>query len=232
MEEKPNYFAIIPANVRYDKELKANEKLLFSEITSLMNKNGYCYASNKYFASLYEVSIQSVSEWVNHLVKKGYLESELVYKENSKEIAYRKLTTTLLKKSLIGIQENFNGGIQENLKDNNKYKTINNNIEIYISEIQKFKLILSSTDYALINEFIVGKFTIEQVKEAIAICENNNACSIKYLIQVLVNPRKEKTKVAFKSGINPKWLNEDLQADSLSSEELEELEKEFREFRK
>lgn len=27
MAETPNYYAIIPANVRYDKELKANEKL-------------------------------------------------------------------------------------------------------------------------------------------------------------------------------------------------------------
>ena len=31
--EKPSYFAIIPANDRYDKELKAKAKLLYGEIS-------------------------------------------------------------------------------------------------------------------------------------------------------------------------------------------------------
>ena len=45
--EQPSYYSILTANVRYDKELKANEKLLFSEITALSNRNGYCHATNK-----------------------------------------------------------------------------------------------------------------------------------------------------------------------------------------
>ena len=59
MDNKPNYWSILPANVRYDNELKPNEKILYSEITSLMNKDGYCYASNKYFSELYECCISS-----------------------------------------------------------------------------------------------------------------------------------------------------------------------------
>ena len=53
MEEKntPNYFGILPANVRYDKRLKPMEKILYTEITALANKKGYCYATNSYFAS-------------------------------------------------------------------------------------------------------------------------------------------------------------------------------------
>ncbi len=229
MEEKPNYYAIIPAEVRYDKDLKPNEKLLYGEITSLMNKEGYCYASNKYFSNLYGVSVVSISDWINNLVKKNYLETEMIYKENSKEILYRKITLPLLKKSLIGIKENFKGGIKENFKGNNKDIIINNNREIYIEEIEKWKPILTPNDFEIINK-IVENFTIEQVREAIPICEYNNARSLKYLIQVLTNPRREKTIVAKKSGINPSWLNEDLQETPMNENELKELQKEFEEF--
>lgn len=37
-ENKVSYYAIIPATVRYLKVLKANEKLLYGEITSLSNR--------------------------------------------------------------------------------------------------------------------------------------------------------------------------------------------------
>ena len=60
-EENPGYYSILPSSVRYDENLKANEKILYSEISVLCNKNGYCYASNDYFANLYHVDkIQSL----------------------------------------------------------------------------------------------------------------------------------------------------------------------------
>ena len=55
--ELPSYYAIIPATVRYENRLKSAEKLLYSEITALANKNGYCFAQNKYFAELYNVTV-------------------------------------------------------------------------------------------------------------------------------------------------------------------------------
>ena len=131
MEEKPNYYAIIPAEVRYDPELRDKAKLLYGEITALTNKNGYCYASNKYFAELYEVSITTISTLISELVDKGYLESELIYKEGTKEILNRYLK--ILKG---GYLKNFKGGIKENLKDNN---TSINNTSINKKEIIKEK---------------------------------------------------------------------------------------------
>ncbi len=75
-EEKPSYYAIIPANVRYDKNLSANAKLLYGEITALCNDKGFCWASNKYFANLYGVSLRSISRWISILTEKGYIYSE------------------------------------------------------------------------------------------------------------------------------------------------------------
>lgn len=69
----PTFYAIIPANVRYCKGLKANAKLLYGEITALCNKDGYCWAENSYFADLYEVSEETVSRWISQLKSFGFI---------------------------------------------------------------------------------------------------------------------------------------------------------------
>jgi len=69
----PNYYAIIPANVRYDAELVPNAKLLYGEITALANATGECWANNKYFAELYGVAPTRISAWISSLVEKGYI---------------------------------------------------------------------------------------------------------------------------------------------------------------
>lgn len=93
-EQQRSYYAIIPANVRYDKDLVPNAKLLYGEITALCNEKGYCWASNQYFADLYHSSISAVQKWVSALVKKGYINLELVYKEGTKQVLHRKLYIT------------------------------------------------------------------------------------------------------------------------------------------
>jgi hypothetical protein len=119
MLEQPNYYAIIPANVRYA-DITPNAKLLYGEITALSNKNGCCYAGNEYFANLYNVSKVSVSKWVSELVKNGFITSDITYKEGSKEILNRCLR-------IIGypLKENFLHPIKEKFKENNT-SSINN----------------------------------------------------------------------------------------------------------
>ena len=89
MKEQPNYYSIIPANVRYDEDLKANEKLLYGEITALANKNGYCWAENNYFAELYGVKKRTVSGWVSNLEDKGYIRTKLIYQNGSRQVSKR-----------------------------------------------------------------------------------------------------------------------------------------------
>ena len=53
-ERKPGYYAIIPSDVRYDDSIPPNAKLLYGEISALIGAEGYCFASNDYFAELYK----------------------------------------------------------------------------------------------------------------------------------------------------------------------------------
>ncbi len=129
MEDKPNYYSILPADVRYDKRLKPNEKLLYSEITALANTTGECWANNNYFAELYDVTPQTISTWISHLKELNYITIKILYKENSKEIDKRliginKNLNTPYENSYGGIKENLNTPIKKNLKENNT--SINN----------------------------------------------------------------------------------------------------------
>lgn len=88
--ERPSYYSIIPASVRYDKRLSMAEKVIYSEITALSNKEGYCWATNKYFSSLYDVNARTISRWINSLKDLGYIKVEIEYKSQD-EIKSRKI---------------------------------------------------------------------------------------------------------------------------------------------
>jgi len=116
----PNYYAILPANVRYDKKLKPMEKILYAEITALSNKDGYCSASNSYFAKLYEKSNETISRWISHLEKEGYLKVIIDTKKGNLRKIYP------IDKKIKTIDENVNTllteksrPIDENVKHNN-----------------------------------------------------------------------------------------------------------------
>lgn len=87
--DRPNYYAVIPADVRYDKRLKAIEKLMYGEITALTQKEGECWATNQYFSELYGISTRTISGIINKLVECNYLTSEIYYKAGTKIIDKR-----------------------------------------------------------------------------------------------------------------------------------------------
>ena len=121
MNETPNYYAIIPANVRYA-DLKPNAKLLYGEITALSNKHGFCFASNKYFAELYKVNKNTISSWISDLKNYGFV-----------TVKIERNVDNQITKRCIGILKKMDNPIHEKLKYNNT--SINNTSNnIYIKE--------------------------------------------------------------------------------------------------
>ena len=142
-EQQKAYYAIIPANVRYDKDLAPNAKLLYGEITVLCNDKGYCWATNQYFADLYKVSKITVSRWISTLNKKGYISIDTLYREGTKELIGRHIyivNTTInknvnryIKNDLEGVNKIVNTPINKNVKENNTSinNTFNNKKDVY-----------------------------------------------------------------------------------------------------
>lgn len=104
--ERPNYFAVIPANVRYS-DISASAKLLYGEITALANKTGTCWASNKYFADLYGVHSDSITRWVKELESAGFVTTKINKLAGNRryiritEVATRKNTDTYPQKAQV-----------------------------------------------------------------------------------------------------------------------------------
>jgi len=141
--DKPNYYAVIPAEVRYSKSLTPNAKLLYAEITALCNMNGKCTASTDYFSKLYEVSRISIQKWLKILEDNNYIRRVNIYKQGSKQIETRVIT-------LVNIP------CKEKLTDNINTKVYNNNNITYSNNKVRFK-----------------KPTIDEVKNYCVLRKNN-----------------------------------------------------------
>ena len=72
-DARPQYWAVIPAEVRYNAALPPSAKLLYAEISSLTNREGYCYASNEYFERLFCLTDRTIRRLLAALEAAGYV---------------------------------------------------------------------------------------------------------------------------------------------------------------
>lgn len=189
--EQPNYYAVIPADVRYDNELKPNEKLLYGEISALANKNGYCNATNAYFSELYEKHKDTISEWIGNLIKKGYIKTEIkkdclgrvqerrIFLSAKTPIPYRR-------KCLGGIGENTEGNITRyNNNKKEKEEGIKKTINFYETNIALITpFIVESMEYYL-EDGLEAELIVECMKEAVS----RNKRNWKYIEAILKDCR-------------------------------------------
>ena len=224
MEEKPNYYAVIPANVRYDNDLRANEKLLYGEITALAQKTGECWANNKYFSELYEVQPNAIATWIRHLKEKEYILVD--YEYSGREIAKRIIKIGGIQKDNTSYSKRYKGGIQKGEENNT---SINNTSKKEINK-ERFK-----------------KPSLEDIKEY-CLQRNNNVDAQKFFDYYEANNWSDskgnkvkswKQKVITwethapkpKEEIVPDWFNKNIETTS-SKEEQNEMDQLIKELQK
>lgn len=250
-EERISYYAIIPAPVRYDSELTANAKLMYGEITALCNKNGFCWASNKYFSQLYKCTPQAISKWIKQLEEKQYITAKYTYKGDSKEIDQRiiyltdKVSTNIdrVSTNVEEVSTKSEEGYQQIVKENNT--SINNTFNNKKENIKEKKEYFSNKD---LNDIFLDFLDVRKKLRAV-----NSERAINSLIKTLSNyndetkyqmiensitnswknvyPLKENIKQSIRKEIVPSWFDKEIKAEPMSPEEQAEMEELFKPFK-
>lgn len=70
--DKPGYWGVMPAEVRYA-EIPAAAKVLYSEISALTQMDGLCVKDNAYFCNLYQISERTLQGHLQKLEKAGFI---------------------------------------------------------------------------------------------------------------------------------------------------------------
>jgi len=117
---KPENYILIPAEVKNCKELKPIEKLIFGDITCLCNQKGYCWAGNRYFAELYQISKRSVSRYINHLKELNFI-TAVVERDANKKVIKRtiKINDNPIEKTDSTSGQNFLSPVDRTVQYNN-----------------------------------------------------------------------------------------------------------------
>lgn len=183
--EQPNYYAVIPANVRYDSELTPNAKLLYGEITSLCDREGYCWATNNYFSKLYKTSDKTITRNLNLLEQKGYINIFYHLKGAIKQrfITMDKNVFERTKMSFDDEQKCPINNISNNIKEINNNKllfTKKKFIKPTLEEVRQYCLERKNKidaekfiDYYESNGWKVGRNSMKDWKAAIRTWESN-----------------------------------------------------------
>lgn len=72
------YISIIPAPVIEDESLQPNAKILYGVLTSLMRREGYCWASNAQLSAAMHCTEDVIRRWLASLREAGYIHVEVV----------------------------------------------------------------------------------------------------------------------------------------------------------
>lgn len=84
-EVRRSYWAQLPSEVRYSGELSSTAKLLYAELSALIGEDGYCWATNTYFAGVLGVSERTISRMITQMESAGFIRCEMAATDNGSE---------------------------------------------------------------------------------------------------------------------------------------------------
>lgn len=198
-----------------DKEIK-NELGLLLIISSLCAEKGYCFASNKYFAELFETNETLISRKLKILENKNYIQME--YEKNGTQVTkrYIRLSKTITDRYLnrqptviendkenntsINNKENINNINIINTKERFKKPTLQE-VEEYCRERNNGINAQNFIDFYESKGWMVGKNKMKDWKACIRTWENNRKKQ---------EPREVDT---------PDWFNKENKLEELNDEE-------------
>lgn len=91
---KSGYYGFIPTNIRHNKDLKANAKLIYAELTACLDENGVCTKRNIYFSKALSVTKATVSSCLTDLRKMGFINVVMELEEGTQRFINRYITLT------------------------------------------------------------------------------------------------------------------------------------------
>ncbi|MCL0330644.1 helix-turn-helix domain-containing protein [Apilactobacillus xinyiensis] len=114
--------------------LNSTDKVIYSEIFTMLNVMDKCFMSNARLAEGAEVSLKSASRSVNKLKKIGLINVKMVYKPNSKQIENRYITLSPNMRGGYpqksgGVSSNMRRGIPKYVQDNRLFNILSNKEE-------------------------------------------------------------------------------------------------------
>lgn len=125
--------SFITISILGDNRLTFLERLLLIHIISLSKKNGYCWATNKYFSNIYNVTTVTISKGISKLATFNYIKINFDNKNTNNTKRIIKLSDNL-KNKLNSIKENLNISYKGNFKQYNNKLNKNKDKIYYIDE--------------------------------------------------------------------------------------------------
>ena len=186
-ENKIGYYAIIPAPILFNESLKPNEKLLYAVITVLANKEGYCFASNNYLASLFNVKPHTISNWISNLNNLNYVRVKII-KNDKNEIIQRRIYINDIPYA-INMTYPYTINMTEGMSQKRQYNNISiNKIDRYFNYIIKRKGENPegfTEDEKIEFLEILNKLELDYTEDLIEIFSEDNIEKLKIIIYAL-----------------------------------------------
>ena len=84
------YYIVIPSDVLLNEKLSDKSKILFGIISNLLNREGFCYATNDYFEQILNCSTRTIQRSLEELEENKLI---FIYIEKNAKGTYRKIYT-------------------------------------------------------------------------------------------------------------------------------------------